>query len=241
MLELRNVSVTYGKTTVLDTLSLSVSAGETLAVVGESGAGKSTLINVILNIVPLDSGTITWSANSIKCCRPSLVMQEPRAAFNPALPLLKSILEPLHARDKDIDHGRLETLCTYLGMPIELLNRKPTSVSIGQVQRAGILRALMAESPLILFDEPLSALDATTQKHTAKLIANLQHELGFTALIVTHDLGYAAAYSDNIAVLHKGRIEEITPTSHFIQAPQSRYGHELRTAAFALGALEPAQ
>jgi len=90
----------------------------------------------------------------------------------------------------------------------------------------------------VLFDEPLSALDAVTQKHTAQLIADLQREEGFSALIVTHDLGYAAAFSDDIAVLRGGQLVETTPTAAFVQAPQSAYGHELRAAAFALGALE---
>ena len=81
-----------------------------------------------------------------------------------------------------------------------MLERRPDQVSIGQAQRAGIMRALIASPPLVLFDEPLSALDAVTQKHTARLIAQLQREEGFAALIVTHDLGYAAAFGDEIAV-----------------------------------------
>jgi peptide/nickel transport system ATP-binding protein len=91
---------------------------------------------------------------------------------------------------------------------------------------------------LVLFDEPLSALDAVTQKHTARLIAQLQQEEGFAALIVTHDLGYAAAFSDEIAVLRAGNIQELTPSRDFVRAPQTAYGSTLRDAAFALGALE---
>jgi len=89
----------------------------------------------------------------------------------------------------------------------------------------------------VLFDEPLSALDAVTQKHTARLIADLQREHGFAALIVTHDLGYAAAYGDDIAVLRAGRIEEITTAASFCAAPSTDYGCVLRDAAVALGAL----
>ena len=115
----------------------------------------------------------------------------------------------------------------------------PAQVSIGQAQRIGILRALIASPPLILFDEPLSALDAVTQKHTAQLMAELQAEHGFAALIVTHDLGYAAAYGDDIAVLRAGRIEEITTAADFVAAPSTDYGRTLRDAAIALGALTP--
>jgi ABC-type glutathione transport system ATPase component len=91
---------------------------------------------------------------------------------------------------------------------------------------------------LVLFDEPLSALDAVTQKHTAQLIAKLQAQAGFAALIVTHDLGYAAAFADDIAVLRYGKIEEWTTAQSFIECPQTSYGRQLRDAAFSLGALE---
>jgi peptide/nickel transport system ATP-binding protein len=238
MLRLSDVNVKFGKTPVLRDVSMTLPAGQTLAVVGESGAGKSTLIDTILGLTKLDKGLITWANVPIKACRPSLVMQEPRAAFNPVLSLRRSILEPLSAKREVISETRLGQLCDRLELPLEMLDRKPREVSIGQAQRAGILRALIAGSPLILFDEPLSALDAVTQKHTAQLIADLQTELGFAALIVTHDLGYAAAFSDDIAVLREGRIEELTPTPAFVQNPQSDYGQELRAAAFALGALE---
>ena len=136
-------------------------------------------------------------------------MQEPRAAFNPVLSLRRSILEPLSAKREVLSPKRGSGSCVIAWNCLwRCLTRKPREVSIGQAQRAGILRALIAGSPLILFDEPLSALDAVTQKHTAQLIADLQTELGFAALIVTHDLGYAAAFSDDIAVLREGRIEE---------------------------------
>ncbi|MEO9275979.1 dipeptide/oligopeptide/nickel ABC transporter ATP-binding protein [Marinomonas sp. 5E14-1] len=237
MLTLNHISASYKKTPVLKDISLTLSAGQTLAVVGESGAGKSTLIAVILGLVKADNGEVSWSNSPVKDCLPSLVMQEPLSAFNPILPLRQSVMEPLKAQNKTITEARLAQLCERLELPLALLDRKPNQVSIGQAQRAGILRALMAEPPLILFDEPLSALDAVSQKKTAQLIADLQQEQGFSALIVTHDLGYAAAFSDYIAVLRKGHIEEITSTTEFIKKPQSDYGHELRAAAFSLGSL----
>lgn len=238
MLKLENVAVRYGKTPVLREVSLTLGAGQTLAVVGESGAGKSTLIAAVLGLVAVTQGQITWGDAPVPACRPSLVMQEPRAAFNPVLALRRSVLEPLTAQGETITDAQLGRLCDRLELPADVLDRKPREVSIGQAQRAGILRALIARSPLILFDEPLSALDAVTQKHTAKLISDLQKELGFAALIVTHDLGYAAAFSDSIAVLREGKIEELTATETFIAQPKTAYGNTLRDAAFALGALE---
>lgn len=147
-------------------------------------------------------------------------------------------MEPLIAQKIKLTVGRLERLCIGLELPLDILDRRPGQVSIGQAQRAGILRALIAAPPLILFDEPLSALDAVTQKHTARLISDLQSQEGFAALIVTHDPGYAVAHADQIAVLRAGRIEEITDVQTFASDPQSEYCRALRDAAIALGALE---
>lgn len=238
MLNLDNISAWRGASVALEGISFSLNAGQTLAVVGESGAGKSTLIAVILGLLAPSSGAITWSGAPVHRCRPALVLQEPRAAFNPVLTLQRSILEPVTAQKIKLPPNRLERLCDGLELPLEILKRKPNEVSIGQAQRAGILRALIAAPPLILFDEPLSALDAVTQKHTAKLIADLQVEEGFAALIVTHDLGYACAFSDQIAVLRAGRVEELGDTRAFAAHPQTEYGRRLRDAAISLGALE---
>lgn len=239
MLILRDVSVTRGKHVTLADVSFELAPGQTLAVVGESGAGKSTLINAILGFAKTE-GSITWAGAPVRQCGPALVLQEPRAAFNPVLSLRHSVLEPINARRLPLEKGRLTRLCAGLELPEDLLDRRPGEVSIGQAQRVGILRALIAAPPLVLFDEPLSALDAVTQKHTARLIAELQHEEGFAALIVTHDLGYAAAFADHIAVLRAGRVEEQGLSGEFITAPKTDYGCQLRDAAIALGALEQA-
>lgn len=238
MLSVSSLTVKRGKRITLHDISLSLPEAKTLAVVGESGAGKSTLIAAILGLLKPTTGEITWNGASMRAIRPALVMQEPRSAFNPVLSLLRSIMEPIVAQGITLTEGRLERLCTGLELPIELLERRPDQVSIGQAQRAGILRALIASPPLVLFDEPLSALDAVTQKHTARLISDLQSEEGFAALIVTHDLGYAVAHADQIAVLKAGRIEEIADARTFALDPQSEYCRALRNAAIALGALE---
>ena len=238
MLRVANVSVKRGRALTLNGVSLTLSAGNTLAVVGESGAGKSTLIAAILGLVRLSGGNINWCGEPVAKCRPSLVMQEPRSAFNPVLSIRRSVLEPIVALGIQVPEDRLNYLCDQLELPSDLLHRRPHEISIGQAQRAGIIRALINTPPLVLFDEPLSALDAVTQKHTAQLIANLQDEHAFAALIVTHDLGYAAAHSDNIAVLRSGCIEELTPASDFIHEPASEYGRTLRDAAISLGGLE---
>lgn len=241
MLRVQDVCVTRGQTFALEGITLSLQAGKTLAVVGESGAGKSTLIAAILGLLKPAKGTITWADTSVPSCKPSLVMQEPRAAFNPRLSLRHSVMEPVTAHRLPIPESRLRRLCSGLELSIDILDRRPTEVSIGQAQRVGILRALIAAPSLVLFDEPLSALDAVTQKHTAQLIADLQREDGFAALIVTHDLGYAVAHADEILVLKGGRVEETADPQAFARNPKSDYCKALRDAAIALGALEASQ
>lgn len=238
MLKLDRVSAKRAGTFALQDISLSLPRGKTLAVVGESGAGKSTLIAAILGLLHPSHGIITWDDAPVPACRPALVMQEPRSAFNPTLALRRSVMEPIIAQGIQLPADRLNRLCNGLELQSDLLDRRPGEVSIGQAQRVGILRALIAAPPLVLFDEPLSALDAVTQKHTAKLIADLQQEAGFAALIVTHDLGYAVAYADEIAVLKSGCLEEVADPHSFATAPKSPYCRTLRDAAIALGALE---
>lgn len=241
MLRVEALTVVRAGRPVLENLSLTVQPGRTLAVIGESGAGKSTLIAAILGLLPIASGRLIWADGPVRAASPALVMQEPRAAFNPALTLRRSVLEPLAARRRPVDRERLARLLDGLEITADLLDRRPREVSIGQAQRLGILRALIAAPQLVLFDEPLSALDTVTQKYTASLISRLQAEEGFAALIVTHDLGYAAAHADDVAILRAGRITEAAPTDRFFRAPETEYGSALCAAAFALGALEAAE
>ncbi|MEM8871412.1 MAG: ATP-binding cassette domain-containing protein [Pseudomonadota bacterium] len=238
MLKVKDLTVRRGERCVLENISLTLSKGRTVAVIGESGAGKSTLVGAILGLLPVQNGHVSWNGGDLRSVFPSLVMQEPRAAFNPAFSLGRSVMEPVKARGLMLSDGRIDRLCNGLELDPALLKRRPYEVSIGQAQRLGILRALIAAAPLVLFDEHLSALDAVTQKLTAKLIATLQREEGFAALVVTHDLGYAAAHADDIVILKKGRIEETAPAGQFFRAPQTEYGRALCDAAFALGALE---
>ena len=127
-----------------------------------------------------------------------------------------------------------------IDLPQNLIDRFPKQLSGGQRQRVAIGRAIIRQPKGFLFDEPLSALDAVTQKHTARLISDLQKAEGFAALIVTHDLGYAVAYGDQIAVLKAGHIEEIADADVFAINPRSDYCCSLRDAAIALGSLEVA-
>jgi peptide/nickel transport system ATP-binding protein len=139
VLSVEKLSVNRKGKTILQDVSLSLAPGNTLAIVGESGAGKSTLIAAILGLVRYSARQLTWDSKPIRHCRPALVMQEPRSAFNPRLALRHSLMEPLLARRMLINPERLSTLCKSLEISLDLLDRRPAEVSIGQAQRIGIL------------------------------------------------------------------------------------------------------
>jgi peptide/nickel transport system ATP-binding protein len=240
MLNVASLTIHRAGRPVLEDITFDLTEGKRLFVLGESGAGKSTLIGGVLGLVPCAAGRVTWNGAPLARGTAALVMQEPRAAFNPSMTLRQSVAEPLRAKGLPLDETRLSRLCDGLELPVSLLGRRPRDVSIGQAQRVAILRALIGWAKLVLFDEPLSALDAATQKHTARLIATLQKEEGFAAMVVTHDLGYAAAHADDVILLRSGRQVEAAPAQSFFLESRSDYGRALIASAVTLGSLERA-
>ncbi|MGY6411988.1 MAG: ABC transporter ATP-binding protein [Alkalilacustris sp.] len=228
-------------------VSLSVRPGDLLAVLGESGAGKTSLVQALLGLVRLQAGSVAWQGQAVVTPRgtaqgwpvgvASLVMQDPLAALNPGMSAAQSIAEPLHARGQRPEPERLAQICAGLDLSPEVLDRPPRGLSLGQAQRVCIARALIAAPRLVLFDEPLSALDTVTQKHTARLMASMQAAHGFAAIVVTHDIGFAAAHATHVAVMQSGRLVETAAAASFFRAPASACGCALRDAAIALGSI----
>lgn len=248
MLSVRQLNCGYRRQPLVQAINLTVEPGQTLAIVGESGAGKSTLLKALLGQVPVHSGEMVWQEKIVlpqrraeirwPCADCALVMQEPRAALNPRMTLLDSVQEPLRARGVPLCRAFLQSLLQSLELKPNLLERRPSQVSIGQAQRLCIVRALISRPALVLFDEPFSALDAASQKHTARLMARLQRKLNLAYIVVTHDLGYAAAYATHIALMQQGRLLEACTAQAFLQQPQTPYGQALLASSVALGVLE---
>lgn len=234
----------------LQDVSLRVAPGETLAVLGESGAGKTSLVSTLLGLVRPGTGMVAWDGRAVVTARgaargwpqgvASLVMQDPLAALNPGMTAAQSIAEPLRASGLPPDPARLAQLCAGLDLDPALLHHRPRGLSLGQAQRVCIARALIGLPRLVIFDEPLSALDTVTQKHTARLMAQMQAAHGFAAIVVTHDIGFAAAHATHVAVMQAGRLVETAPARAFFTAPASACGCALRDAAVALGSIERA-
>lgn len=246
MLEIKNLSVELGKARLLQDVSFRLGQGKVLCVVGESGAGKSTLLKALHGLIPArwDRFTCSGAARGRGIGLPDTcwVMQDPSAALNPRRSLGQSIGESLHRQRLSKAQVKRAVLAALADVQLapEFFDRSPAQVSLGQAQRACIARALIARPRLIVFDEPLSALDAMVQKTVARQMMALCQRTEAAALIVTHDMGFAAAFADDILVLHRGRVSAYQPRAAFFHNPASPYAASLIDAARVLGALRGA-
>jgi len=252
MLSVDCLNIAIAGKTILEDVSFCLRKGETLCVAGESGSGKSSLLKALNGLMPARFEQLTFQPKNGSAVthkglwqgRPGLkgsrwVMQDPIAALNPKLPLEASIGESVYVQKRsrmDLANA-ISAALSDVELPLEMATRKPSEVSLGQAQRACLARALIARPDLIFFDEPLSALDAIVQKQIAATMKRIQDRYGITFVIVTHDLGFAAAFADQMLVLRNGKVEAYQPAHAFFEAPASRYCMDLIEAARDLGSL----
>lgn len=171
------------------------------------------------------------------------VMQDPLAALNPRQCLGRSIAESLHRHKLSPDDCKEAVFDALRAVELgpESYHRLPAQVSLGQAQRACLARAMIARPELIIFDEPLSALDALVQKKIADRMEVLRRKTQASYIVVTHDIGFAATYADQILVLRNGRTDVYQSRDAFFASPDSAYARELIAASGALHGLEAAE
>lgn len=252
MLSVDNLSITISGRTILEGVSFSIPDGATLCIAGESGSGKSSLLKALNGLMPARFEQLSFHPRTgpaihhkgqwqdrLGLRRSRWVMQDPIAALNPKLSLGASIGEGVYLKrlSRSERDSAVATALVDVELPSTLAKRRPAEVSLGQAQRACLARALIAQPDLIFFDEPLSALDAIVQKQIAATMKRVQARYGNTFVIVTHDLGFAAAFADQMLVLRDGRMEACQPAKSFFESPASRYCQDLIEAARDLGSL----
>ncbi|WP_405916178.1 dipeptide ABC transporter ATP-binding protein [Streptomyces sp. NBC_00728] len=227
----------------VDDASLSVRRGETLGIVGESGSGKTTLGRMLVGLLEPTAGVVRHAGREQSGIHPSvqMVFQDPVSSLNPRRSVGESIADPLRARgsrerwrDEERIRGRVRELLERVGLEGAHYDRYPHEFSGGQRQRVGIARALAAEPHAIVCDEPVSALDVTTQAQVVSLLGELQRELGLALVFVAHDLAVVRQVSDQVAVMRRGRLVEYGPADEVYESPRDPYTRQLLAAVPAL-------
>ncbi|HEX5200987.1 MAG TPA: ABC transporter ATP-binding protein [Actinoplanes sp.] len=224
-------------------VSLELSKGETLGVVGESGCGKSTLAKLIMGLVEPTQGTVAVGGKDVRRLsraertRAQMVFQDPIGSLSPRRTIKDSIAEPLRAAKVSTTQRaqRVERALDRMELDRSILDRLPHELSGGQAQRIGIARALVGEPDLIVFDEPTSALDVTVQAQILDVIADVANDAGHGSVFISHDLATVRGFADRVVVLYLGRVVEEGPVGEVFDHPRHPYTRALLGSAPRLG------
>lgn len=227
----------------VDGVDLALYPGEAVGLVGESGCGKSTLARAVLGLAPLSGGTVRWQGRPMqpgqleRGMRQDLqiIFQDPLASLDPRRTIGNAIAEPLEVFCPELSGVqralKVGQMMEEVGLEAGWINRYPHEFSGGQNQRVGIARALIAGPKLVIADEAISALDASTQLQVLDLLNRLRRERGITLLFITHDLAAVQALCDRVVVLYLGRVMESGPAKAVLEAPRHPYTRALAAAA----------
>ncbi|WP_432933237.1 dipeptide ABC transporter ATP-binding protein [Microbispora sp. CA-135349] len=234
------LSVAYGPRRAVDDVSFHLHAGETLGVVGESGSGKTTLARLVLGLLAPDAGEVTlrggpWSGLPERERRPlrpavQVIAQNPLDSFDPRHTVGRLVADPLSALPRGRRGERAAELLGRVGLPPELLGRRPRELSGGQRQRVAIARALALRPEVLICDEPVSALDVSIQAQVLDLLAEIQAEDGTALLFISHDLGVVRHLSHRVLVMKDGRVVEEGDAGEVFHQPRHPYTRELLAA-----------
>ncbi|CAB4626575.1 MAG: ATP-binding cassette domain-containing protein [Actinobacteria bacterium] len=250
LLSVKNLDVTYPAKgfrkegfKALHSVSIEVGLGETLGLVGESGSGKTTLGRAILGLAPVTAGSITFEDKDITKAGRSerrllsrdmqVVFQDPYTSLNPSMEIGQILAEPLQIQGLGAADAkrRIAELLDQVGLPSDALQRLPREFSGGQRQRVAIARALALSPKLIVCDEPVSALDLTTQARILDLFLQIQKDTGVSYLFVSHDLDVVRHISHRVAVMYKGEIVEQGVAGKVTVKPEHPYTQRLLMAS----------
>jgi ABC-type glutathione transport system ATPase component len=247
LLEVRGLHVSLGrrpKTRILHGVDLTVGRGEITGLIGETGSGKTTLARTILGLDPVEAGSIRVDGVDTTALRGrarrayrragtvQYVFQDPLRSLDPDRTVFDSIAEPLvigrvaSAAIRSAVHETLE----LVGLPASIAARFPGQISGGQRQRVALARAMVVQPELLICDEPVSALDASSRVHVLELLQRLRVERGLAVLLITHDLGTLAGLADTVSVLYRGELVEQGTARQVLTAPSHDYTRLLVTS-----------
>jgi peptide/nickel transport system ATP-binding protein len=245
LLATRDLSRSFGHIKAVDSVSLRIEAGETLALVGQSGSGKTTLAKTIIGLLEPSGGEVFLEETRLAdrdrdfYRRVQMVFQNPGESLSHRLSILELVAEPLEVlKIGDAEERRARAIKTIdeveLPTTEAFLDTYPHHLSGGELQRVAMARALVLDPDLLIADEPTAFLDAGTAARVLKLLLNLQERRGLSLLYITHDIAAARKVSDRIAVMLEGRIVEEGPSQEIVTDPQHEYTRKLLEAAASL-------
>ncbi|MGJ4844101.1 ABC transporter ATP-binding protein [Leifsonia sp. Le1] len=249
VVDFQNVAIEYPKHgrvpafRAASDISLQIHEGEVVGLVGESGSGKTTLGRAAIGLLPIHSGKLVVAGQDISDANRDeirklhrnvgIVFQDPSSSLNPRLQIADSIGEPLRLAKglKGQDLAKeVDRLLDSVELPRAYRSRFPHELSGGQKQRVGIARALSLKPQVLIADEPTSALDVSVQARVLDLMQNLQREMNFACLFITHDLAVIDVLADRIAVMHHGNLVEVGTRNEILRYPKEAYTQRLLAA-----------
>jgi peptide/nickel transport system ATP-binding protein len=259
LLDVEDLTVEFatrrGTVRAVQRVSVRVAKGETVGIVGESGSGKSVTSYAVMRILDrageIAEGAIMFGGVDVRNAPESevrnlrgreisMIFQNPRSALNPIRKVGKQIedilLEHVQAVPSDVKEKAIDALRRVrIANPEERYHAYPFELSGGMCQRVVIALALACQPQLLIADEPTTGLDVTTQKAVMDLVVELTRERGMSTILITHDLGLAAAYCDRVVVMEKGKVVETAPSRQIFAAPEHAYTKKLMRATPRLG------
>ena len=250
VLSVKNLDVVFNNSRkhnfkAVDNVSFDIYKGETFSLVGESGSGKTTIGRAIVRINPCSAGEILYKGKRISgklkrkddrevVRKIQMIFQDPAASLNERATIDYIISEGLYNfhlyKDEKDRIQKVENVIREVGLLPEHLTRYPHEFSGGQRQRVGLARSIVMEPEFIIADEPISALDVSIRAQVLNLLKKFQKERGLSYLFIAHDLSIVRFISDRIAVIHKGKIVEISETTELFEYPLHPYTKSLMSA-----------
>jgi len=231
ILNVQDVSKSYGNHTVVLKANLSIEPGDNLAIIGESGSGKTTLAKMIMGLIRPDEGRIEVGPQDLQ-----MVFQDPNQSLDPLWKVRHILNEAFyrnrHALSKQAREEKMLNVLSAVGLPADALNRFPHEFSGGERQRIAIARALLASPKILVLDEAVSALDTLVQQQIMQLLKKLKQEFNLTYIFISHNLRLVRNFSDKIVVMYKGEIVERGQVRQVLTAPAHPYTQQLLNASF---------
>ncbi|MBW6468836.1 MAG: ABC transporter ATP-binding protein, partial [Coriobacteriia bacterium] len=242
MITLRDVTKSYGEVTAVDRVSFEVPSGEVCVLIGPSGCGKTTTLRMINRLIEPTSGTIEIDGRDIMDSRPEELRRHigyviQSVGLFPHLTVAENVatVPKLLGWERRRYEPKALELLDIVGLPpAEYAEKYPRQLSGGQAQRVGVARALAADPPLLLMDEPFGAVDPLTRERLQAEFARIQRELRKTVIFVTHDVDEAIKLADRIALMRAGRLEQYDTPETLLDHPESKFVHDFMGSDRAL-------